>query len=457
LINSRQVYVSAPIEVKKVEREIGKQVYAYLNLREPPYNTLIVQGARQVGKTHLVQSILKSCDHKEINLEKQPDVRMALDEAKNFEQFSRRLFEYSGFKPESGQVLYIDEAQESETIGRYVRHFKEDWQNTKVILSGSSMNRLFRGEQRVPVGRIEYLNVHPFSFREYMRFVGLEALLDQFKEDLAKRFSDKHLHEKLLQEYDKYLLVGGMPEAVKASVANASFERIHQMILASQAEDFGRKEPIDDHLFMDAFRALCHHVGDISHYSHLPTTQYKAKRTIELLKKWFIVIEVPQLGSTPSQKFSPKRYLYDIGILRSYRELSIPRISLASTLGSFERTPLGGLIENAICLSLLARNASPAPLSGWKKDKKHPIEVDFVFKLADGARLPIEVKASLQAQNKHLNSLSAYCERHSPETAVLVSLANFQQLPNLGKTKTFNLPAYGLGEFLDLHENGIIM
>lgn len=433
-----------------MRREADFFLQNYLKNESPPFNVLIVQGARQVGKTFLVESALKSRPHTAINLEKQPEVKLAIDSSNNFAELQKRLFEYTGFKPDIGHILYIDEAQESNQLGRFIRQFKEDWKQTKVILSGSSMNRLFREEQRVPVGRMEYLTVYPFSFREYLRILEREELLDNLQDEIKDNKSTESLHQTLLNHYDRYLHVGGMPEAVKASASGDGYLRIHEMILASQRDDFIRKEPVDDHLFLDAFRALAHHVGDISHYAHVPTTQYKAKNVIELLKKWFIVIEVPQLGSAPSQKFSPKRYLYDVGILRSYRELAIPKISLTKSLSEIERTPLGGLIENAVLLPLLSRTSGMMPISGWKKDKKHPIEVDFILKLSPEVIIPMEIKASLNVQTKHLKNLTCYAERHKPQTAMLVNLDRYNKIRTEAGTEYVNVPAYGVDEFLKI-------
>ena len=134
---------------------------------------LLVQGARQVGKTVICKQALSQLPPNRkitfINLEESPDLKLQIDQTQNFAEFTALLRLSKGFAPGEDAVLFIDEAQESKKIGSYVRFMKENWQHTKCILTGSSMTKLFDNDTRVPVGRFESLIVRPSSFREYLR------------------------------------------------------------------------------------------------------------------------------------------------------------------------------------------------------------------------------------------------------------------------------------------------
>jgi uncharacterized protein len=421
-----------------MRRQLATVIEKYLNRDEPRSNTLIVQGARQVGKTHLVQSILEKREQVcAINLEKTPQDKLAIDSTHSFAEFEVFLKTYYGFQPKKGSVLFIDEAQESKKLGSYVRFFKEEWEGSKVILTGSSMSRLFQVDQRVPVGRVEYLNVHPFSFREFLRMLGQESLLD---EALSSKTYPDFLHQKLLNAYDSFLKVGGLPEVVLAYKAQEDYSSVQRFILASQNDDLINKERFKSYLFLDALRGVSNHVGSPSMYTHIAGSYNDAKSISQKLKEWFIMWEVEVLGSLPTQNISPKRYLYDIGILRLVRETSIPSISAVNTLDASLRTPLGGLIENAVLLDLAKHTSGINLISGWKKSSKSDYEVDFILKKNDQT-LPIEVKASLNVQKRHMHSLVQYCEYYKISKGFLLSL-DVPQKVKLDNIIVECLPAY---------------
>ncbi len=133
------------IDTKYICRHLDSKVSAFIERQEPNKNVLLVEGARQVGKTRMVAHALQQTDKPsiEINLERDRRIRSAIDECVDFKDFEELLADRIGFHGDGGQVLFIDEAQESETLGSYVRFMKESWSRASVILSGSSLSRLF--------------------------------------------------------------------------------------------------------------------------------------------------------------------------------------------------------------------------------------------------------------------------------------------------------------------------
>lgn len=407
---------------------------------------LLVEGPRQVGKTYYVESKLKELDQDRIisiNLEKEKDLKFEIDRTKNFEEFTQWLGFRKGFKNDGTYTVFIDEAQESRILGSYVLSMKEDWKSTRIILTGSSMNKLFDGRQRVPVGRIEYLTVWPFSFLEFLKFGGLTSQIDFIMNyNLTDEISDE-IHNQLLAKYDEYLSVGGMPEAVKSYYAEKGSEKFTEKlryIIQSQQDDFQRKEPaIKNHLFIDAIKAVSNDIGFPFKKTHIVNNDYEASAILSLLKQWHIVLEVAQKGSAVAQKnFYPKEYLYELGILRLLRETTIPRISAITTLNEKLRIPLGGLIENAILLNMLEGKGGFYEINGWKSrmDK----EVDFIYKDAK-MTLPIEIKATSKVTNRHAKNLVHYLSEHNLKTGLLITLDKPQKI-KVPRFNIINIPAY---------------
>lgn len=421
-------------------RDSEKVVKNFLTARLKNSPVLIIQGARQVGKTYLIESVLKNRERIiSINFEKEPQAKLEIDSTKDFSEFTRWLETRHGFKNGSDWTIYIDEAQESEKLGSYIRFMKEEWQFTKTILSGSSMCKIFQEKQRVPVGRIQYLTLQPFSFREFLRCGDNEMLLDKAQEAGIK--TPEFLHKQLLELLDEYLVVGGMPEVVKSYFEKKDYKEIFNFIIASQRDDFLRKEQVKSYLFIDALKGIANHVGTSAKFTQISTNIYDAKKIIQKLIEWFIVYQIDIIGSLPTQNFYPKRYLYDIGILRHIRESSIPRISILNTLDEQLRTPLGGLLENAVFLSLIQGKGGYVPISAWRQSNKNPIEIDFIYKEHEKI-LPIEVKASLNLKRRHFLNLAHYSKLHHIKEGVIISLAKKETFKQSKELTIKNIPAY---------------
>jgi len=422
-----------------MKRQCYENIVKFLDRKVEQSNVLLIQGARQVGKTFAVEEVLS---HREavtaINLERDLRTKLAIDQTRDFDEFTQLLKSRGALPIGKKSILFLDEAQESEKLGSYVRFMKEEWRNVKVILSGSSMQRLFAEKQRVPVGRVEYQQIFPFSFREYLRFLSKEDLLEEAK-SLGAKLKDV-LHETLLKYYDDFIFHGGMPEVVKAVAAKQGPDEVLAALIASQRDDFLRKERVKSYLFLDALKGTANHIGSTAKFSHLCESHYDAKRIVELLSNWHLLIEIECRGSASSQRFWPKRYLYDTGVLRFVRDTAIPKISVMNTLDERLRTPLGGIIENAVLLLLKATGGPGLSISGWKRGNKNPIEVDFICK-RNAALIPIEVKAALRTQDRHFKNLQYYCDIHQVTEAWLVSLARPSE-QKIGKVIMRNIPAY---------------
>ncbi len=405
-------------------------------------SVLIIEGARQVGKSYLVNNVLSEMDipYVSFDLEKDSRVRRQIDRTRDFNDF--KIMMQDSWNVKANSILFIDEAQESIKLASYIKAMKEDWPGVKIILTGSSMNRLFKDGTRIPVGRMKSLCVYPFNFTEFLRYTGKGELADFILDGPISVTPSRH--ELLLDLYDEYLKVGGYPEVVKAFTSGSPWREEIDEIISELEEDFSRKEEFQPYLFSDVLRAVSSHIGSLSKYSHIDTSKYNARKVIEAMKLWHIVLEVPHYSlETHRTGFLPKRYLHDLGVVQRKRVLAAPSISILETIDPVLRTPLGGLFENAVLLNLLEGSSAFKTISTWKKGSGSDREVDFILE-AEGSdtKIPIECKAALHFKKKHGANVAEYLDLTSQSAGVVVSASPFEKITTSNGKTIFNIPVY---------------
>lgn len=403
--------------------------------------TIIVEGARQVGKSYLVNDVLSATDLPSISfdLEKDKRFRRDIDKTVDFADFLALL--QDRYNVNNAKVLFIDEAQESKQLASYVKSFKEDWPEMKVVLTGSSMNRFFSKDVRIPVGRTRSLCVFSFNFSEFVQYVHGRDLADFLRSAPTKIPPSRH--QFLLENFDSYMLTGGYPESVIAYKAGGNYYDIIDEILASLEEDFSRKETYQPELFSEIINGVANNIGSPSKYTHFETTKYYARQLIHAMCSWHIILEVEQNSLDPLRShFLPKRYLHDLGVINRQRSMVIPEISILNTISPILRTPLGGMFENAVLLGLLAGESAKYRVGTWKKGESK-IEVDFILDLPEPRmKVPIESKAALQIKKKHYKNIRHYLKLTEQKVGVVVSAAPFQVIKLNDGINVVNIPIY---------------
>lgn len=404
---------------------------------------ILVEGARQVGKSYMVGRVLRALDRPKVSMDLEKDRKTArlIDKTADFEDFRTLMRDQCGLT-EDGSILFLDEAQECPVVAGYVKSFKEDWPGVRVVLTGSSMNRLFKPGTRIPVGRTRSLCVFPFNFSEFLRCLGRDELADFV--NAAPDAVPPSRHDHLLELYDRYLHVGGYPEAVKALAAGDPADPIIDEIVGTLQDDFTRKEDYEPALFEDTIRAVAGHVGSPSKYTHIDATKYYAKKVLEAMKAWHLVLEVRPHALDPQHSdFLPKRYLHDLGVVNRHRTMAVPSVSLLRTLDPPLRTPLGGLFENAVLLSLLEGESAKKRVGTWRKAASSAMEVDFVLDAGEaGMKIPIECKAALTVRRRHVDGVAGYLALTQQRFGVIVTAAPLGLVRPGEPCRILNVPAY---------------
>lgn len=404
-----------------------------------------VGGARQVGKSSAVLNVLKNFPNVlQVNLEEDLIFRSDIDQSVSFSEFEKLLLRHFGVKDLQNKILFIDEAQESDQLGSYVRFMKEKWAATKTVLSGSSMVRMYRPTQRIPVGRVVRLTVYPLNFFEFLAAIGESILLEEITSFDPKRGISELFHQKLLAALDLYLKVGGLPEVIKEFQAGGDFHLKRRNIFKFQEEDFSRKSKLQSRAaFEQGLKGIANNLGFPSKSTHLSENKHQANIMLEDLINWHIVLEVETKGNNATSNLYPKRYLYDIGVAAMLRAMPFPELKLSSFTSPVLRTQLGGILENLLLLNLQSQAFGALAIGAWKENARSSAEVDFVIS-ADTmlpTMLPLECKSALKISRKNFSALLRYLEIAKLSTGFLVSAAPFQRFQVQGKT-IFNLPLY---------------
>lgn len=435
-----------------ITRNIELELYGFINSLAEHKDVLLVEGARQVGKSTVLEHVISRFPKEKIiiNLEKDRLFRLKIDECRQFSEFEDLLRISFGFDPAKGGILFIDESQESMVLGRFVRFMKESWPRTTTILSGSTLARLFRKDVRYPVGRVKRLTVSPFSFYEFLRAGKNDFLVEKLR---TPSQISTIVHKELLLNLDKYLEVGGLPAVVLEYFLDRDFRQLRSAVIADYEQDFIRLFGENDLSIVKAcFKSVANYVGSPSKNSSVvssPTTpvHHKIDQVFTRLEQWKLIFCSEQHGISPehSHRYLPKRYLFDTGILRHYREAAVPPIGLIDSIGPELRKPLGGIVENQVAIEL-ARKTSD--LHGWKKSPSG-MEIDFIFRQGD-VIVPIECKAATRIKHTHLKGILSYLRMYDLKKGVVVSLSPYEHIYLDGGFEVVNIPLYMAENIWDL-------
>ena len=201
-----------------MEREISKRLKKWKESKNR--KTLIIHGARQVGKTYIIKKFGKENYENLIyvNFEMNQELSSQISESIDAKYIINKLELFYGEKIIPGKTLiFFDEIQANERALTSLKYFYEEAPEYHVIAAGSLLGiAINRKNYSFPVGKVQMINMYPLSFKEFLVAVGRENLI----EEIQKHFEDdsrmdKDIHELCLRLYRTYLIVGGMPEVVQ--------------------------------------------------------------------------------------------------------------------------------------------------------------------------------------------------------------------------------------------------
>ena len=333
---------------------------------------MVLKGARQVGKTWLVRNFAKHQKLKliELNFERLPSQADLFSE-NNPEEILRNIEAElaTTIKPDSS-LLFLDEIQAAPQLLSKLRWFKEGMQKLPVIAAGSLLDfALINSQYSMPVGRITYFHLEQMSFFEFVLETGNEALFKKLSSYSLETEMPESLHEKCLNLYHDYSLVGGMPEVVREWVSSKDLKsciKIQQDLLATYRDDFHKYGGvIDTGLLNRIMLSVAEQLGNKFIFSRVDPS----KKTDSIKKALMRLFQAKvctkalhtagnslPLGAESNEKFF-KALMVDIGLVSV--QLGLPSIK-HSEAKNIIFSNKGGLAEQFVGQQL---RASQTPLT----------------------------------------------------------------------------------------------
>lgn len=371
------------------------------SMRKP----LLLRGARQVGKTHLVRQLGKKFKHfVEINFEKNPDLINIFKPDLDPVRISKELSLAVNKKIEPGKtLLFIDEIQLFPKAITALRYYYEEMPQLHVIAAGSLVD--FAIEQvGVPVGRISFLYMYPMSFIEYLYAIGFKNLAIEIIQHEPTTAFNEAIHNKALRLLGEYVAIGGMPNAVYHWMTNKdirSCTTVLQDIKNAYEQDFAKYAKKNEIKYVDLlYKQIPHLICQQFKYSHL-TTSYRKRElepSLHLLEKAGVVHQVihshgnglPLGAETDTNKF--KLIPLDIGLNQAMLGLELKDWFIEPTSALVNK---GSIAESYVGQELLAYSnpANKGSLYYWQREKRGShAEVDYLI-TQNRTVIPVEVKS----------------------------------------------------------------
>ncbi len=372
---------------------------------------LVIRGARQVGKTTVVNQFAKKFEqYIYLNLELPAD-RKPFENFKDLETLVQSLFflkdkEYSKRKK---TLLFIDEIQEVPEAFNILRFFYEQMPEMPVIAAGSLLETIFDNKLSFPVGRVEFVVVRPVSFIEFLEASGEIQSLGQINHIPLKPFA----HEKLLTLFHTYALIGGMPEIVKEYSETkdiTSLGTLYDSLIASYIDDVEKYAHTNTQvqIIRHVIKASYFEAGKRIKFQGFGKSGYGSKevgealRTLEkaLLLSLIYPTTNTKLPIIPELQKSPRLQLLDTGLMNYAAGIQKEIIGTTDLNNVYQ----GTVIEHLVGQELLACNFNAlSALNFWVREKTtSTAEVDYVIAY-DGKLLPIEVKSGKEGKLKSLH------------------------------------------------------
>ena len=414
--------------------------------QSPTRKPLIIRGARQVGKTWLMKEFgekyYDKCAY--INFDDNTRMNKLFEEDFDLDRIIQGLKIESGVNIEPENTLIIlDEIQETPKALKALKYFCENAREYHIISAGSLLGVAIREGTSFPVGKVDFLDLKPLSFFEFLNAIGEKQLLEVLKSndfDMINVFNTK------LKDYLKiYYYVGGMPEAVSSYIEYKDLSQvrvIQKRLLEAYEQDFSKHAPSS---IVPRIRQL---------WNNIPTQLAKENkkfiyglikkgaraREYEIALSWLIdcglVYQINRVNNckiplSAYQDFSAfKLYLLDAGLLSAMAGVDAKTLLEGNDV--FEEFK-GSLTEQYVLCQL--KECTDLDIYYWTSDSGMA-EIDFITQIG-GNNVPIEVKAS---ENLQAKSLKVFAEKYKTKINVRTSMSNYKKEDWL-----INIPLYSIG------------
>lgn len=422
-----------------MKRQLLEKLIEWKNKAER--KPLILEGARQVGKTYLLREEFGKSEYANVvylNLQNaREEVREVFEETLDPKRILTRLELLLQEEIVPGETLLIlDEIQEVPRALESLKYFYEEAPEYHVVSAGSLLGVFLHQGTSFPVGKVDILRLEPLDFKEFLWAKGMERAVKH----LEKERGDTLFRSTLLEAFREYLFVGGMPEVVRDWVERQDVTRVNEIqerILLSYQGDFSKyADTITAVRIRQVFEALPAQFAKRNEKFVYGVVKEGARaREYELAIEWLVDAGIvrrvrrvqrgdllPLKAYVDSSAF--KLYFLDVGLFRQLAEISSSVILRQEEI--FEQ--FNGLMAEQFVLQELGQDYR---MYYWSSQAE--AEVDFVTQVGEKI-IPIEVKSG---ENVRAQSLKVYRERYEPAYAVRFSLKEYTEENGL-----INIPLY---------------
>ena len=394
---------------------------------------LIIRGARQVGKTWLMREFSRvACKTTVyVNFDNNPQMKELFSTDMRIDRIVTGLELYAGHKIDAENTLLIfDEIQEVPQALSSLKYFNETAPQYQIVCAGSLLGVALHQGTSFPVGKVEFMDLYPLSFTEFMRAMGKDQFVDLLeKGDFAMATTFRQDYIDLLKHY---CYIGGMPEVVQSFADNRDFNEareIQERILAAYEQDFSKHAPNE---VVPRIRMI---------WNSIPAQLARENRKFvygiikdgarakdyELALLWLSdcrLVHKVHRATTPSIPLKAhedlkafKLFLADVGLLGCMVRLNQTVLLNGNEL--FKEFK-GALTEQYVLQQL--KTLKGVATCYWTNDRGNA-EVDFLIDTGSKV-IPIEVKAEVNLKAK---SLRTFCEKYHPRTAIRTSMTDYRQ------------------------------
>lgn len=434
-----------------IERTLKKEIREWI---QDGQEALLVTGARQTGKTFLIRQCLQEecCDYTELNFIERPELISIFEKTTDTKDLLFRLSAASTKPLQSGKtIFFLDEIQECRELVTKVK-FLVDEGSCRFIMSGSLLGIELSDIRSAPVGYLRILDLFPLDLEEFARAAGVHEETFTHLRTCFEMLQpvDAFIHNKMLDLFYLYLIIGGMPRAVDEYLNTNDLRKtaqIHQMIIRLYKQDFSKYETNYKLRLQEIYDAMPGELNSPNKRFHINklgkgTSYDRVANDFLWLKDAGVALPVYNLKE-PRLPFVMnasrnlfKLFFSDVGLLTSL-------YSDQTKLKILDKNPdinKGALFENAVAQELASHHM---PL--YYFNSKSQGELDFVTEM-DGEAIPIEVKSG-KAYNRH----NALCnvlknDNYKIHRAYILSTSNIET-----DGKKIYLPVYMM-MFLRQHE-----
>ncbi len=393
---------------------------------------LMLVGAKQTGKTYILNEFCQNnfANYIYLNLDKEEDIKNIFEQTIDPDAIIEKIeiLKNIVINPEN-TIIFLDEIQVSERAISSLKYFCESSKPFKIICAGSLLGvKINRFKSSFPVGKVDIKYLYPMDFEEYLMALKEDKLIQEIKNHFESNEALLNpIHEKALDLYKKYLVLGGMPAIINNfienvnSIAHVNFE-LQEQIITSYLADMNKytenSEAIKNNQIYKAIPKELARVNNTFKYSIVDKDARRIKYESSL--DWLIASnmiikcdladknESPFKAYANSDKF--KIYLSDTGLLRSLANIEYNEIIL-------DKNEIfnGVLTENYVACHLYPKAKE---LYYYTFNK---YEIDFLLKI-DGNIIPLEVKSGRRNNSKSLNE---YLKKYKPSYSIRISSKNF--------------------------------